>query len=616
MITILRSSCTVKTRSIFAALFIVLLTQGAIPSTAAIAATPIFHSVTFVENDSPSDPVYSIQSANVQTPLTSFASLNPSFVNSGFSFSDWNTAPDGSGTSYADESSYSFASPEVLYATWTRIFHSVTFVENDSASDPVYAVQSANASTALTAFAILSPPFSNPGFSFVEWNTESNGGGVIYGDGSTYSFSEPTDLYAIWSAIPTTVLSFDSNNGTGSIGSIANQVGGTTTLPSGSGMSNPGFTFAGWNTTADGSGTEYAVGATYVFSGNQTLYAQWTPDTYAVTYSYDGGVATLNSANFIVGTTALILPTPTFNGNIFNGWFSEVVGGTLIGGGGSSFVPTNSIQLFAQWTPTLIVVLTFSSNGGTGSIASLSGNDGATAFLPTSDGMTKLGYAFNGWNTQADGTGTQYAEGVGLTLTGSQTFYAQWTAGQSDTVTFNANGGSGSINPINGISGSTITLPGQSGLIHAGFALSNWNTSANGSGTSYSIGIGFKLAGSIILYAQWSGHEPVTLFGAIGTFKSGTSSLSAALKSQINRVALTIRARKYLKVDLYGYTAETGLKSLNLSLSRDRAINVAIYLRNRLHALKVRGVSISSSGQGSISGQSSNAYSRVEVFGV
>jgi uncharacterized repeat protein (TIGR02543 family) len=381
-------------------------------------------------------------------------------------------------------------------------------------------------------------------------------------------------------------------------------------------FSYAGHSFVGWNTSANGSGTSYADGAQYSFGSNAGLYAQWTPDTYAVTYSYDGGVATLNSANFIVGTTALILPTPTFNGNIFNGWFSEVVGGTLIGGGGSSFVPTNSIQLFAQWTPTLIVVLTFSSNGGTGSIASLSGNDGATAFLPTSDGMTKLGYAFNGWNTQADGTGTQYAEGVGLTLTGSQTFYAQWTAGQSDTVTFNANGGSGSINPINGISGSTITLPGQSGLIHAGFALSNWNTSANGSGTSYSIGIGFKLAGSIILYAQWSGHEPVTLFGAIGTFKSGTSSLSAALKSQINRVALTIRARKYLKVDLYGYTAETGLKSLNLSLSRDRAINVAIYLRNRLHALKVRGVSISSSGQGSISGQSSNAYSRVEVFGV
>jgi uncharacterized repeat protein (TIGR02543 family) len=581
------------------------------------------HTVTFFENVNGSDPVSALETANAPQPLTLIENLDPSFSNPGYTFLGWNTSINDSGTPYADGSTYSFTADAGLYAQWLPIpvGHNVTFFENANATDSVTAMQAAGTPQNLMLMQNLDPSFSNPGYTFLGWNTLANGGGTSYADGSTYSFDADIGLYAQWAATTAvhTLTLYENDSASDSItstmlGSITSSITPFSSLqPT---FSYAGHSFVGWNTSANGSGTSYADGEQYSFGSNAGLYAQWTPDTYAVTYSYDGGVATLNSANFIVGTTALILPTPTFNGNIFNGWFSEVVGGTLIGGGGSSFVPTNSIQLFAQWTPTLIVVLTFSSNGGTGSIASLSGNDGATAFLPTSDGMTKLGYAFNGWNTQADGTGTQYAEGVGLTLTGSQTFYAQWTAGQSDTVTFNANGGSGSINPINGISGSTITLPGQSGLIHAGFALSNWNTSANGSGTSYSIGIGFKLAGSIILYAQWSGHEPVTLFGAIGTFKSGTSSLSAALKSQINRVALTIRARKYLKVDLYGYTAETGLKSLNLSLSRDRAINVAIYLRNRLHALKVRGVSISSSGQGSISGQSSNAYSRVEVFGV
>jgi uncharacterized repeat protein (TIGR02543 family) len=496
------------------------------------------------------------------------------------------------------------------------IDHSVTFVENDSSTDPVYAIQSANVPSALSLIASLNPKFSDSGFSFVDWNTESNGGGLAYGDGSTYSFSGPIVLYAIWSPISTTTLNFESISGTGSIGSITNQVGGSTTLPSGFGISNPGYTFACWNSAADGSGTEYAAGATYVFSGNQTLYAQWSPDTYAVTYSYDGGVAIVDSSNFVVGTAALILPAPTFKGNTFDGWFSAEVGGTLVGVGGSSFVPNSSIQLFAQWTSIANDVLTFNANGGAGSIASYSGEDGATAILPVIDGITYLGYSFSGWNTQADGSGTQYAEGASLTLVSSQTFYAQWTAGPSDTVTFDANGGSGSIEPINGTPGSTITLPDQNGLIHAGFELTNWNTSAKGSGTSYPVGQAFKLAGSITLFAQWSGHRLATLFGAIGTFKNGSSSLSAALKSQINRVALTIRSRKYLKVDLFGYTATTGLNSLNLSLSRNRAINVGTYLRNRLRALKVHGVSISSSGQGSIAGQSSNAYSRVEVFGV
>ena len=279
-------------------------------------------------------------------------------------------------------------------------------------------------------------------------------------------------------------------------------------------------------------------------------------------------------------------------------------------------MPNGSIQLFAQWTPNAIEILTFNSNGGTGSITSVSADYGTTVVLPTIDGISYPGFAFNGWNTKADGSGTHYTQGVGLSLDSSETLYAQWTAGLDDIVSFNANGGSGSINPISGTPGSTIRLPDQNGLIHEGFKLTSWNTSANGAGTSFQVGQSFNIAGSISLYAQWSGERSATLFGAIGTFRNDSSSLSPNLKSQIDRVALTIKSRKYLKIDLFGYSATTGLKSLNISLSRSRAIKVGTYLRSRLRALKVRGVRISSSGQGSIAGQSSKTYSRVEVFGV
>jgi uncharacterized repeat protein (TIGR02543 family) len=599
--------------SIFFATFIVL---SAAPAIDATASTQPFHSVTFIENDNSNDQVYSSQTANSSTPLTLFVNLNPSFLNAGYGFVDWNTSADGSGASVANGSTYSFSSSEVLYAIWSATYHSVAFGENDSPTDPVYAVQTENAPTALTLFSNLSPALSNPGFIFVDWNTQPNGEGTSFSDGSTYSFSVATDLYAVWSPIPNSILNFDPTSGTGSIPSISGRVGGSTTLPSGAGISNPGYTFAGWNTAANGSGTEYAPGATYVFTVNQTLYAQWTPDTYVVTYSYDGGVTMQNSANYVVGTPALVLPTPIFSGSTFDGWFDAASGGTLVGVGGSSYTPSNSIQLFAQWTLIVIDVLTFNANGGTGSVASYSGEDGSIAVLPPSTGLSMTGYAFSGWNTKADGSGMMYAEGVSLTLVGSQTFYAQWTAGPSVTVTFDANGGSGSIVPINGTPGSTITLPDQSGLIHAGFQLTRWNTKATGTGTSYPIGQGFTLAGSEVLYAQWSGHKLPTLFGAIGTFKIGSSSLSAALKSQIHRIAVTIRSRKYRKVDLFGYTAATGLSSLNVSLSRARARSVATYLRSQLTLLKARGVTILSTGEGAIKGQTSSAYSRVEVFGV
>jgi len=615
--TSIRKSCLiVMTRSLTVALFAFII-QGTIPVSAAVAAsTPLFHSVTFVENDSPSDVVYSSETANAPAALTSFANLSPAFVNNGYTFVDWNSSPDGTGTSVANASTLSFATAEYLYAVWARDYHSVTFIENDNSSDAIYDVQTQNSPTALIMFPSLSPAFSNPGFTFVDWNTEANGGGTSLGDGSTYSFTGPMVLFAIWSTIPTTTLNFESTSGTGSVGSMSSQTGESTILPSSSGMSNPGYTFVGWNTAADGSGTEYEAGSTYIFNGNQTIYAQWSPDTYTVTYSFDGGVATLNSANYVVGTAALILPAPTLAGSSFNGWFNAVIGGTLIGVGGASYVPAGSIQVFAQWTPKANEVLTFDANGGTGSIPSLSGEAGTSAVLPTIDGMSLQGYAFSGWNTEADGSGTKYAEGASLTLVSSQTLYAQWTAGLSDTVTFNANGGSGSIDPINGTPGSTITLPDQTGLIHDGYELTRWNTSATGSGTSYPVGQGYKLSGSIILYAQWSGHKLATLFSAIGTFKSKSSSLSPALKSQINRIAHTIESRRYHTVTLFGYTAATGLRSFNVALSRSRAVNAAIFLRHELNLLKVHGVAISSAGEGAIAGQSSSSYSRVEVFGV
>ena len=48
------------------------------------------------------------------------------------------------------------------------------------------------------------------------------------------------------------------------------------TLSDGTGLTRTGFSFAGWNTTADGSGTAYAGGATYSTDAAVTLYAWWS----------------------------------------------------------------------------------------------------------------------------------------------------------------------------------------------------------------------------------------------------------------------------------------------------------------------------------------------------
>jgi outer membrane protein OmpA-like peptidoglycan-associated protein len=198
------------------------------------------------------------------------------------------------------------------------------------------------------------------------------------------------------------------------------------------------------------------------------------------------------------------------------------------------------------------------------------------------------------------------------------TLFAQWTAVASTTfkVTLNSNGGSGTVASLSGIAGALVTVPSQSGLIRSGFTMTSWNTESSGRGDSYPIGSVISMTKSFTLFAQWKGHQPTSLFGAIGTFPKNSSVLSAVLKSQVERLALTVRSRRYSKVDLFGYTATTGLASLNLSLSRARAQHVASYMRSRLFALRVKGVSISFVGEGAIDGESDSLYSRVEAFGV
>ncbi len=102
----------------------------------------------------------------------------------------------------------------------------------------------------------------------------------------------------------------------------------------------------------------------------------------------------------------------------------------------------------------------------------------------------------------------------------------------------------------------------------AGFLMSAWNTSPKGTGKSYTFGQALTLTGSTVLYAQWKGHKTVALLGAIGAFKKNSSVLSLALKAKSTESPLTVKSKKYSTVTLYGYTAATGLISLNISLSR------------------------------------------------
>jgi len=153
--------------------------------------------------------------------------------------------------------------------TWNgltiALTHSVTFDANGGSG--AMTGQVAASSTGLTT-----NTFTRDGFNFAGWNTAADGSGTGYAAGASYDFTSDETVYAQWT-VRTYTVTFDANGGSGAMtGQVASSSTGLTTNT----FTRDGFNFAGWNTAADGSGTGYAAGASYDFTSDETVYAQWT----------------------------------------------------------------------------------------------------------------------------------------------------------------------------------------------------------------------------------------------------------------------------------------------------------------------------------------------------
>jgi len=346
-------------------------------------------------------------------------------------------------------------------------------------------------------------------------------------------------------------------------------------------------------------------------TGNLTLYAQWTPQIFTVTFNSEGGQATSSLINYTYGGPSISLPAVTRAGQVSTGWWTSPTGGSLVGPAGSSYNPVGSSQLFAQWTPAMYLV-TFNPGSGTSSVPNLSFQAGTSGVaLPAA---TLVGSSFNGWYSQAVGGQLVGVTGAIYAPSGDATVYAQFTVLPTATVTFDSNGGRGTVSPITQVVGTLVVLSSVSGVDFPGYQLSSWNTSANGSGTTYSLTQSFAVNSSIELFAQWVNTNHKVLLGSVGSFSKNTVQLTAALKSEINKLAIAIKSKKYKKISIYGYTVPTGLVSLNLSISAQRAVAVATYLKAELAMLKVTGVHITSAGEGALPDGTTANFSRVEIF--
>ena len=123
-------------------------------------------------------------------------------------------------------------------------------------------------------------------------------------------------------------VTYDGNGETG--GSVPtdatnyNRNATVTVLGNGS-LVKAGYTFDGWNTKADGSGTNYTAGNTFSISQDVTLYAQWTIETYTIAWQVNGSPASGGATSATYGTQPASIPSAPTSGNcdgskVFIGW--------------------------------------------------------------------------------------------------------------------------------------------------------------------------------------------------------------------------------------------------------------------------------------------------------
>ena len=325
------------------------------------------------------------QVANVPTALTANA-----FTRTGYSFVDWTTAANGSGTHYANSATYSFAVDITLYAQWTALpNHTVIF--NSNGGTGTMSNQLANVPTALTANA-----FTRTGYSFVDWTTAANGTGTHYANSAVYSFAANITLYAQWTTLPNHTVIFNSNGGSGT---MSNQLANVPTALTANAFTRTGYSFVDWTTAANGSGTHYANSATYSFAANITLYAQWTTlPNHTVIFNSNGGTGTMSNQLANV-PTALTANAFTRTGYSFVDWTTAANGTGTHYANSAVYSFAANITLYAQWTALSTHTVTFDL----GAHGTLTGGDlvqtvahGAAAVAPTFS--VESGWTFTGWD--------------------------------------------------------------------------------------------------------------------------------------------------------------------------------------------------------------------------
>ncbi len=528
---------------------------------------------------------------NTMSPVTvetgQAVKLTNIFKRTGYQFTGWNTAANGSGTSYSDTDAIVDTPPKTvtvnLYAQWNPVFR-ITYDGNGADNPdamPIKHEVAENASVTLVA-----NNYTRAGYGFAGWSqTQIDGDAAdvqsrialakVYGPNETItasaselgkSFPNDFTLYAVWVKSEGNIQDWKgcTSLGAGNVTALTdtrdNETYAVGKLPDGQCWMIENLRLNDAN-SAYKSNSSQGFGGVFVglpssevvtFSYNTQTNSRYTFDQDSTTLQVISGNAVSNRMPHYNGqhttNAASSIYYNTQNnrgyGNYYN-WASamastnEFTSSTTSEAAGTSICPSGWRLPTGTSSGEFENLNTLLESGATNT---------STKFTKFPQNMVHAGYIWNGtlysltttyyyWSSSNSHQGYSYALGSGNTphsgTNNNVGASVRCIAENRVEVRLYANDGSGRVARLYGNAGDTLTLPSPSfqNIDHENKTITSWNTNSGGTGTSYTTTYTIPTGSSVFsLYGIWSNTYTIRYNGNGST---GITTMDAASQTGI-----------------------------------------------------------------------------------
>lgn len=345
------------------------------------------------------------------------------------------------------------------------------------------------------------------GYTFDGWFTAVTGGSQVLATDLVTITADQT-LYAHWTA-RSYQITFDSNGGVAlavDIKTVAyGSLYGNLPVPE-----KVGYTCNGWFTAKTGGGQILATD-TVSITENLTVYAQWTANSYRVSFAGNGATSGTMTDQTLRYNTSEKLQANSYArvGYLFAGWAASATGPVLytdqVGVLNLTAAANATVPLYAKWTQTSYAI-EFDSAGGSAVSTRTGIHYGDSISAPAAP--SRVGYTFTGWFTdQALTTAMSWTTMPAQNLT----LKAGWSINLY-SVKYELNGGK---NHLSNPASYTVTSLAVSlgSPTRTGYTFDGWYLDAAFATLAGSVAIPAGSTGDRTFHAKWTPVSYVLSYG-------------------------------------------------------------------------------------------------------